>query len=600
MARSPSTPAASSAHERIALPGGDIRVDDGSDPFGALTRLALRASGAAVSVLLVEDGTGLRLRSAAGLLRGQLLPAHLLRAQLTRSRRSMIEIEDLLHDPDNAGAPEEERQEGWRAFAAATVRDADGVLVGLLCVLDLSARRHGREVLLTLVDLARTASALLIAQKAARPTVAATGNTSAARGISVLPGRDVLDQQLAADIASSFNGSTASPFALLRIDLDRLAAINDLYGRDTADRMLDQVAGRLRASTPTPGFLAHLGGSAFAIVASGRTGASDAENMARRILDRLREPMQIDSLELPLRAAIGVALFPADGGTGADLLQAAEAALAVAKRDGPGRHRRATPEILSAHAISAGMEQDLQVAVASGGFHLNWMPVIDTASEQVVSFEALIRWDRPGHGEVPPSSFIPVAEAAGLIEQVDGWVLDAACQEACTWERPLGVSVNVSPLWLTHNRLPSLIRRVLDRTGLDPDRLQVELSERTWMSDPDTLRRELAQVRAMGVHLALDDFGTGYGSLSALGTYPFDHVKLDRAFVRMLGHDQRADAIMRSVLQMVQALGMTACAEGVETEAQMAFLDAHGCEQVQGYLIGRPITDLKLRAGNAG
>ena len=242
---------------------------------------------------------------------------------------------------------------------------------------------------------------------------------------------------------------------------------------------------------------------------------------------------------------------------------------------------------------------DLQAAAHAGAFHLNWMATIDTASEHVTGFEALLRWNRPGFGEISPAAFIPVAEASGTIELLDAWSLRTACTEAQRWDTPLSVAVNISSIWLSHGRLSRTVRRVLDETGLDPSRLQLELSARTTLDEDGHLRRELSQVRAMGVQLTLDDFGSGYSSLGALTMFPFNKVKLDRQFIAALGQDRRVEIITRSVLQMVQSLGMTCCAEGVETEAQLAFLDAHGCDEIQGYLLGRPAPELPRQAMGA-
>ncbi len=575
--------------ERLALPRSPARAEETAateTPFTVFTRLAARCTGSRLAVLAIEGATGLQVHAVSGPAHGQMLPVSILRAQMGRRRRMTAEIPDFAADPSWARAPAHEREAGFCAYAGATIRDQANGAVGILFLLDREPRRYGREVLVTLSDLARAAGALLAMQREGLPS-----EPAGIDALTALPGRQGLERYL--EQATWDATASATPgVGLFRIDFGRLAALNEMYGREVADRFLKQAADRLQTLAPIPGFLAHLGGSGFALVAPGRIGASDAEAMALRMMERLREPIQIETLELPLRPSLGMALCPADAQDVAGLLLASEAALAQAKAHGDGRHTRATAALTDAYTLSTGLEQDLQAAVAQGAFHLNWMPAIDTATERVVSFEALVRWNRPGRGEVMPDLFIPVAEAGGLIEQIDAWVLQAACREAQSWEQALGVSVNVSPVWLSHGRLARLLRRVLDETGLDPNRLQIELSERKSLGEDGNLRRELSQVRAMGVRLALDDFGTGYSCLGTLGTYPFDQVKLDRQFVAALGHDRRAEAITRSVLQMVQSLGMTSCAEGVETEEQLAFLDAHGCEEIQGYLIGRPIPKL--------
>ncbi len=584
---------------RLTLPLAPSGQDDpaSDNPLAPFARLALRAhagsAGASVAILVIEGSSGLQLHAVAGPSNGEALPLAMIRSQMRRPRRVSVEIADLAADPAHAAAPAHERTAGFASFVGAIIRTATGAAIGMIGLLDREPRRATRDVSLTLADLARGIASL----QAARDE-GARGEPALIDAVSGLPGRQALERHL----GDMLGGGHAKPsFALFRIDFGRLSALNEMYGRDVADRFLRLLADRLQAITPVPGYLAHLGGSGFAMVAPGRIGPSDAEAIAMRMMERLRQPIQLDALELPVRLSIGIALHPADLGRAAAegatamvaaILQAADAALAHAKTQGDGRHCRASPAMIADYAVSSGLETDLQQAAAQGAFHLNWMPVIDTATEHVTGFEALLRWRRPGFGEVPPSLFLPVAEAGGLIETLDAWVLRAACAEARRWDTPLAVGVNVSPVWLSHGRLSRVVRRVLDETGLEPGRLQLEFSERSAFDGDDHLGRELSRVRAMGVRLALDDFGSFHSSIDALTRYPFDKIKLDRQFVRALGQDRRAETIVRSLLQMVQALGMTSCAEGVETEAQLAFLDAHGCEEIQGYLLGRPIPEL--------
>ncbi len=581
--------------ERLILPHAGQMLGDGDDTvFGAFARLAGRDLEAPLAVVVVEENGRLQIRGAWGRSSGQTLPVSVIRTQMVSQRRMTLEIADLPRDASFAAAPQPERDAGFLSYAGATLRDESGVSVGILCVLDERPRRFGRDGLAALTDLARCASAMLILEPGAET------DSSAAAGVTGLPGREALEAHLDKLVLAAENaGPNALPpgFAVLRIDIGRLTVLNEMHGRGAVDQSLKQVVSRLRAVMPSHSFLGRLGGGGFALVVGGRVSAAEIEAVALRVMDRLREPAHIDGLDLPLRPSAGVAAFPSDATDASGLMRCAEAALSQAKREGDGRHVHSTPTLLHHFELSAGLEQDLQLATMTGAFSLNWLPVIDTATERVVSFEALVRWNRPGHGDISPELFIPCAEATGLIEQIDSWVLAAACREAQSWERALGVSVNISPVWISHNRLPALLGRVLEETGLDPARLQIELSERVPFGSDGMARRELARVRAMGVRLALDDFGNGFSCLGLLGTYPFDQVKLDRQFVSALGRDRRAEAITRSVLQMVQSLGMTSCAEGVETEEQLAFLDAHGCEEIQGYLIGRPVPRLPRPVG---
>ncbi|MCQ8278823.1 EAL domain-containing protein [Acetobacteraceae bacterium KSS8] len=600
---------------RMSLPLAGTALDDPSTdgPFTPFTRLVLRAHGAAidpkssgaVAFLTLESGSGLQLHAAAGRTDGEALPLTLMRAQMKSRRRMLVEIPDISAERCQQSAPPGERNNGFISLLGAIIRDKNGDAIGMLGLLDREQRRHSRDTLLTIADLARGVAALHAARQEAQHAT-----TSAEPGlidpVTGLPGRRSLVAQIE-HMASPDAGRAL--FSLFRIDFGGLAALNDAYGRDIADRYLRHLADRLEAVAPVPGHLAHLGGSGFVILVPGRMGSSDADSMAQRMMDRLREPAQIGTLELPVRLSVGLAMYPADlpaprgeaspAEEAAQLLLAAEAAVAHAKTQGDGRHSRAIRAVTDSHTLSNGLELDLQAAASAGAFHLNWMATIDTASEHVTGFEALLRWNRPGFGEVSPGLFIPVAEASGTIEMLDSWSLRAACIEAQGWNTPLSVAVNISSMWLSHGRLSRTVRRVLDETGLDPSRLQLELSARTTLDEDGHLRRELSQVRAMGVRLTLDDFGSGYSSLGALTLFPFNKVKLDRQFIAALGQDRRVEIITRSVLQMVQSLGMTCCAEGVETEAQLAFLDAHGCDEIQGYLLGRPAPKLPPQAMEA-
>ena len=583
--------------ERLVLPRPGQILGEGEDSsFSAFARVAMRGLDVPLALVLVDEHGRLQIRGAFGRSLGETLPISIIRTQMDSQRRMTLEIADLQHDPGFLASPEDERHSGFGAYAGATLRDGSGASIGVLCVLDHKARRFGRESLAILADLARAAGSLLAFEPGSD-----TRTDIGSEAVTALPGREALEGALDRLVEGAERANTTSlppGFGVLRIDIGRLAELNEMHGRGAVDQALKQIAGRLKSVTPSPGFLAHLGGGGFALVVGGRVTAADIEAVAVRAMDRLREPAHLDGLDVPLRPSAGIASYPADALDSTGLLRSAEAALSHAKRQGDGRHIHATPNLLQTFELSAGIEQDLQRATMNGDFTLNWLPVIDTATEKVVSFEALARWHRPGYGDISPEIFISCAEAAGLIEQIDGWVLATACREAQSWEQALGVSVNISPVWISHNRLPSLLQRVLDETGLDPTRLQIELSERVPFGSDGMTRRELSQVRAMGVRLALDDFGTGYSCLGLLGTYPFDQVKLDSQFVQAIGRDRRAEAITRGVLQMVQSLGMTSCAEGVETEEQLAFLDAHGCEEIQGYLIGRPIPRLPRQVGS--
>ncbi len=234
------------------------------------------------------------------------------------------------------------------------------------------------------------------------------------------------------------------------------------------------------------------------------------------------------------------------------------------------------------------LERDLREALNAGQFHLHWQPIVNCLTGALHRFEALVRWDRPGCGKVSPGTFVPIAEALGLFKQLDTWVLRTACAEALRWPMPYRVAVNISAHWFKGEDLSHMVEAALQASGLDPSRLEIEVTERVFIDNVGNAQRELAQLKALGVGLSLDDFGTGYSSLSYLRTIPFDKLKLDRLFIEDLGTCRRTEVIARAVLQLGAGLGMTVCAEGIAHQAQLEILQAYNCDEVQGYLIGRP------------
>ena len=250
-----------------------------------------------------------------------------------------------------------------------------------------------------------------------------------------------------------------------------------------------------------------------------------------------------------------------------------------------------TLPLLSEDRVSTNrreLERDLREALDAGQLHLHWQPIVNCLTGVLQRFEALVRWDRPGCGKVSPGTFVPIAEALGLHKQLDTWVLRAACAEAQRWPQPFRAAVNVSAYWFEGEDLSYAVEAALHETGLSPSRLEIEVTERVFIDNAGNAQRELAQLKAVGVGLSLDDFGTGYSSMSYLRTIPFDRLKLDRLFIENLGTCRRTEAITRAVLQLGAGLDMTVCAEGVAHQTQLEILQAYCCDEVQGYLIGRP------------
>lgn len=406
-----------------------------------------------------------------------------------------------------------------------------------------------------------------------------------------LPGRDAAFDHINAAISGTAAPRAGQNFGLLRITLDKLEELNERVGWEIADSLIDETVSRVTRALPADARLTYFGGGTMAVVTPVGMTATTTRTLVQAILVALRKPASLPAGSISLSCSVGWALFPQDGDCAETLDIAARAALAEVRRQGGDNGLRASKETLQRFRHSSGLEQDLQAALMANALTLNWMPIIQVASQQVVGLEALLRWNRPGHGAVPPALFIRAAEDAGMIEQLDAWVLRHACETAATWPTPLRVCVNVSPVWLASGKLAALVSDVLSETGLEPARLQIELSEGRPFGPKPLAHQEMSRLRALGVRIALDDFGTGFASLERLSTFPVDQIKLDRAFLVHLQDNPRVREILRCVLQLALNLSVSSCVKGVETERQRAFLEAYGCEELQGYLLGAPVAE---------
>jgi diguanylate cyclase (GGDEF)-like protein/PAS domain S-box-containing protein len=380
----------------------------------------------------------------------------------------------------------------------------------------------------------------------------------------------------------------ADHVAVLCVDLDGFKAVNDLYGHPAGDALLIAAAQRLRACVRGHELVARLGGDEFAVVQAGGDQPGHSGLLARRVVDALAEPFAIGSDTVRISASVGVALFPADAADPQSLVKNADMALYRAKADGRGTARFYEAAMDEALRRRRQLEGDLRQAIDRCELSVHYQPLADLHSGSILGFEALLRWDHERLGAIGPATFIPLAEESGLILKLGQWVLREACTEAARWNPPLKLSVNLSPLQFTQGDLAAEVEAMLAETGLDPMRLELEVTEGLLIKDSEKAVAILERLKALGVQIAMDDFGTGYSSLSYFRMFPFDKVKIDQSFIRdMIGNPQ-ARAIIRSVIGLGRGLGMPVVAEGVETVEQLEALRAEGCDQVQGYLISRP------------
>jgi diguanylate cyclase (GGDEF)-like protein len=399
-----------------------------------------------------------------------------------------------------------------------------------------------------------------------------------------LPNRSVFSEQLETTVNRCT--STGGSFALLSLNLDRFKEINDVFGHSVGDALLQEVARRMHV-VAEGAFLARLGSDEFTIIAVQGPNSISAAALAERLLAAVTREMQIEAHKLHVGVSIGVAIFPGDGAAACALVANANAALYRAKAEGRGAIRFFEPEMDMQLREGRLMQQELQSALDRGELFLDYQPQALVEGE-IVGFEALLRWRSPTRGIVSPAKFIPLAEEDGLIIPIGEWILREACREAASWPRSLQIAVNLSPVQFRHGDLPSLVQTVLLETGLSPSRLELEITEGVLIDNFSRVVSILRRLKLLGVRIAMDDFGTGYSSLSYLQSFPFDKIKIDRAFVANLNQNPQSAAIIRTVIALGRGLQLPVVAEGVETKDQLAFLSRESCDQVQGYLIGHP------------
>ncbi|HKA73752.1 MAG TPA: EAL domain-containing protein [Xanthobacteraceae bacterium] len=400
-----------------------------------------------------------------------------------------------------------------------------------------------------------------------------------------LGNRAAFTEQLAAALAQG--EKSKQPFGVLCIDLDRFKEINDVFGHAVGDAMLQEVAQRLRTAAGDDAFVARFGGDEFSVVTAGGPQPATAAALGERLLAAMVHDVDAAGHRLRVGLSIGMAVYPTDGTDAATLLANADAALYRAKEDGRGTIRCFEADMDKRLRERRALQQDLRSAVDRRELSLHYQPhaLIDG---KIVGFEALARWHHPTLGLVAPESFIPLAEESGLIMTIGEWVLREACREAATWQKPLHIAVNLSPMQFRHGDVAALVHAVLLETGLRPGRLQLEVTEAVLIGDFQRALATLRRLKALGVRIAMDDFGTGYSSLSYLQSFPFDTIKIDRTFISNLHRNEQSAAIVRAVIGLGRGLNMPVVAEGVETPEQLGFLSREACSEMQGHLVGKP------------
>jgi diguanylate cyclase (GGDEF)-like protein len=383
--------------------------------------------------------------------------------------------------------------------------------------------------------------------------------------------------------------------AVLRIDLDGFKHINDLHGHATGDALLCQIAARLCSVVAKADVVARLDGDEFCILQAASEQPAASEQLAARLMDLLCVPFQIGGQEILLSACVGAALCPTHGSSPDVLLTNADTALACAKHMGENTFKIYEPTMDQKTFERRQLEQDLRSALENNELLLYYQPVFDSITCEPVGFEALVRWNHPERGRISPEDFVPVAEESGLIIGLSRWAMETACASAQLWPEPLRIAVNVSPKLFLDSNLARRIMAILDVSGLDPSRLVIEVTEGVIIDHSDRAMRTMTALKKIGVRISLDDFGIGYSSLSYLHQFEFDSLKIDRSFVRGLPDDSGSQAIVQAILALGRSLNLKVIAEGVETRPQLRWLRNAGCAEIQGFLLGRPMSAAAAR-----
>jgi diguanylate cyclase (GGDEF)-like protein len=401
-----------------------------------------------------------------------------------------------------------------------------------------------------------------------------------------LTNRTIFQEELATQLDRSL--TTGQPFALLALDLDRFKAVNDLFGHAEGDRVLRDVADILRCCSRCGDTVARLGGDEFIMLTAEAADLERVGALASRIQATFRERMNCTIDPTAVGVSIGIAIYPKDGRDAETLAHAADVALYRAKASGRGMHAFYDLAMDRERRDRRLIETDLRQAIAHDELYVLFQPIHSVGENRTVGYEALLRWTHPERGNIPPDIFIPIAEETGMILAIGEWVLNEACRQAATWSEPLKIAVNVSAVQVRLANLAFVVGSVLDASGLDPDRLELEVTETALLTDRQATLDSLRQIKALGVKIIMDDFGTGYSSLSNLQSFPFDRLKIDRSFIAGMGSDDNARAIVRAVVSLGRSLGLPVTAEGIETQAQYQIVVDEGCAHAQGYLFGKP------------
>ncbi|WP_082546785.1 bifunctional diguanylate cyclase/phosphodiesterase [Rhizobium sp. Root483D2] len=405
--------------------------------------------------------------------------------------------------------------------------------------------------------------------------------------LTALPNRVAFGEHLD-DIIRRQKDDTAR-VAVLSFDLDRFKDVNDVHGHAAGDAVLRTISGRMAKVLGDGEYVARIGGDEFVALTSNFFMKSDAKAFAARLVAEIGKPVEWQGATLLVGTSVGISLFPVNARTPEELLAQADLAMYRAKAAGSNSIRFYEPSMDDAARSRSVLAMDMRQGIERNEFELYYQYQNNSLTRDVIGFEVLLRWKHPVRGMVPPMEFIPIAEKNGFIHELGDWVILNACRQAASWDNPIKIAVNVAPAQLADTNFPTRVSEILKETGLDAGRLELEITESGIIADQQHALHIIRQLKLLGVKIAMDDYGTGYSSLSTLQNFPFDKIKIDRAFIDGVTSNRQSAAIVRSTIILAQSLDIPVLAEGVENEEHMDFLRSEGCLQVQGYLFGKPM-----------
>lgn len=506
----------------------------------------------------------------------------------------VINIEDAQDDPRHCGD-----QFGYitRSMLTVPLKTNNGTIIGVVQSLNKLSGVfdvYDEEVLMALCDLAGLAierATISLEQKRLSDQLVYQAHHDALTG---LPNRLLLEESLAKALTEA--SRKRHQVAVLFIDLDRFKMINDSLGHTVGDALLQQVAHRLQGGLRFTDLVARQGGDEFVIILNVVKNLQGVTRIAENLLAALREPFIVSGQELYISASIGISLYPAHGSTVSEILRHADNAMYRVKDQGKNNYQFFKEEMNESEQRRLWLVTQLHKALELGELLLYYQPQARVSEEKLVGLEALIRWNHRELGLVSPGEFIPLAEETGLIIPIGTWVIEEACRQAKDWQNrglpPVQVSVNVSAIQFSRDDFIDIVTHALEKSGLAPHWLELELTEGLLLGDTSAITTKLHRLKEIGVDLAIDDFGTGYSSLRYLQQFPIDTLKIDQSFVRTLGTAQetpKTKALLKTIAMLGYNLGMRVIAEGVETSQQLAYLEEIGCQEIQGYLLSRPL-----------